>query len=111
MSVIRRAWEQDLQINVGEAEWDDAVRNIHSSSTCARHSLVQFKVVHRTHLHKSKLARIYPHIDPTCDRCKLAEATLIHMFWLFWLCPKIQQVSTRVSFWGHCRGVRTTPWG
>lgn len=88
MSIIKAAWEQDLQININEEQWTDVLRKIHSSSMCARHSLIQFKVVHRTHLHKSKLARIYAHIDPTCDRCKLSEADLVHMFWL---CPKIQQ--------------------
>lgn len=85
---IKKAWEQDLQINISEEDWARVLRTIHSSSMCARHSLIQFKVVHRAHLPKSKLAKIYTHIDPMCDRCKSAEATLIHMFWL---CPQIQQ--------------------
>ena len=47
--------------------------------------------LNRVHLTKAKLARIYPNTDPTCDRCKHAPATLIHMFWTcstlrtFWL--------------------------
>lgn len=84
---IKLSWERDLQITISESVWADVLRRVHSSSMCARHSLIQFKVIHRVHLHKSKLARIYPQIDPTCDRCKAEEATLIHMFWL---CPKIQ---------------------
>lgn len=59
----------------------------HSSSMCAQHSLLQFKVVHCAHPSKSKLAKISPQINPTCDRCKSAEATLIHVFWL---CPNLE---------------------
>lgn len=100
MSTIKDAWEQDLQIRISEADWAEVLGKIHSSSMCARHSLIQFKVVHRAHLPKSKLARIYSQIDPTCDRCKSAEATLIHMFWL---CPKIQH------YWeGVCEALSNT---
>ena len=52
--------------------------------------MLQFKVLHRLHLSKSKLARIYPEVDPTCSRCSQAPATLYHMFWA---CPKL------VQFW------------
>lgn len=49
---------------------------------CARHSLIQFKVLHRVHISKSKLAKMFPQTDPTFDRCKIKVATLIHMFGL-----------------------------
>ena len=54
---------------------------IHSSSICARHSLIQFKIVHRLHMSKTKLSKIFPGVDPICDRCKQAPATLYHTFW------------------------------
>lgn len=85
--IIKQFWEQDLQITMSEAVWADVLKKIHSSSICARHSLIQFKVVHRAHLDKSKLAKIFPQIDPICDRCRSEEATLVHMFWN---CPRIQ---------------------
>lgn len=62
--------------------WANILKQIHSSSMCARHSLIQFKV-HRAHMSKSKLAKMFPQSDPTCDRCKIEEATLLHMFWSF----------------------------
>lgn len=93
MSAIKRSWEEDLGICITDADWGNVLRNIHSSSMCARLCLLQFKIVHRVHLSKSKLAKMYPQIDPTCERCKLAEATLIHMFWS---CPKIQKFWTDV---------------
>ena len=45
-------------------------------------------MLHRLHLSKSRLARIYPDVDPTCSRCCQAPATLWHMFWV---CPKLGQ--------------------
>jgi len=30
---------------------------------------------------KIKLSKIYPHVDPMCDRCYQAHATTAHMFW------------------------------
>lgn len=84
---IRTAWEQDLQTTIEDETWVKITGKVHSSSMCTRHALIQFKVLHRVHLSKSKLAKIYPQINPTCDRCKSAEATLIHMFWL---CPNLE---------------------
>ena len=55
-----------------------------------RHSVLQCKVVHRVHWSKSKLARIYPGSDSSCDKCHLGPASLGHMFWA---CPALQ------SFW------------
>ncbi|KAF3840339.1 hypothetical protein F7725_019056, partial [Dissostichus mawsoni] len=67
------------------------MRAVNSSSSCARLSLIQFKVLHRLHYSKAKLSRIYPdRLDDRCDRCSQAPCDLTHMFWL---CPKLS------SFW------------
>lgn len=42
-----------------EEVWDSALQRINDSSLCARLNLIQFKVVHRAHLSKSRLAMIY----------------------------------------------------
>lgn len=124
-TTFKEAWEQDLQINISEENWDGVLRKIHSSSMCARHSLIQFKVVHRAHLPKSKLSRIYPPIDPTCDRCKSAETTFIHIlalpqnttilvrylwstFWSTWCHNNLK--SALNTFWDHCWGIKITSW-
>ncbi len=60
---------------------------VHSSLPCARHSLIQFKILHRLHFTNSNLARIYPAITPACIRCLHSPATTAHMFWS---CPKLQ---------------------
>lgn len=53
---------------------------------CARHSLIQFKVVHRAHT--VYLAQMFPGASPMCNRCQCAKGTLIHMFWT---CPKLER--------------------
>lgn len=58
---------------------------VNSTSLCARHCLLQFKVVHR--FHKVKLSRIYQNADPSCDKRGSEEASLIHMFWT---CPSLE---------------------
>lgn len=49
-------------------DWANVLKNIHSSSLCARHSLIQFRVVHQAHLSKAKLSRIYPQLCPKIQR-------------------------------------------
>ena len=66
------------------------MRWVNSSSICARLGVLQCKVVHRVHWSKSKLAHIYPDIDPKCDKCRQRPANLSHMFWS---CP------THAPFW------------
>ena len=76
LTAIKTVWEQDLQSPISDYVWDSILDQVHSSSMCARHALLQFKVVHRVHFSKVKLAHIYPNVDPTCDRCTTAPATL-----------------------------------
>lgn len=84
---IKRAWEEDLDRPLSEDTWNCILKQVHSSSICARHSLIQFKVVHRAHISKVKLAQMFPGTNPICNRCQCAEGTLIHMFWT---CPKLE---------------------
>lgn len=49
MSAIKEAWERDLKTGISEADWTKVLKKINSSSMCAKHSLIQFKVVHRAH--------------------------------------------------------------
>jgi len=84
---IKRAWEEDLDRPLSDDTWNCVLKQVHSSSMCARHSLIQFKVVHRAHISKVKLAQMFPGTSPMCNRCQCAEGTLIHMFWT---CPKLE---------------------
>lgn len=90
ISRIKQNWESDLNHVFTEEEWSKALRRVHTSSICACHSLIQFKLLHRIYWSKDKLPKINPDFDPTCDRCRQAPATLYHTFWL---CPAL------TSFW------------
>ena len=92
MQYIRTHWEDELGASLLDEEWDMAPSRVHSSSTCSRLALIQFKVIHRLHISKAKFAKIFPNINPLCDRCKQAPATILHMFWS---CP------TLVHFWSN----------
>lgn len=85
---IKTAWEQDLNFQLSNDVWDSILRLVNSTSLCARHCLLQFKVVHRTHISKARLSRMYSDVDPLCDKCKRGEASLIHMFWT---CPSLEK--------------------
>ncbi len=82
------------------------MRNVHTCSVNARHSLIQFKVVHRLRYSKLKLHQIYPTISPLCNKCETLEGTLFHSLWScskiqpFWKCifPFLSEVYS-VDFW------------
>lgn len=86
MDHLRSAWQDDLGGEITEEQWQTALAQIHSSSICARHGLLQFKIIHRIHWSKQKLHKVFPSIDPSCGRCGLTPASLGHMFWS---CPKL----------------------
>ena len=79
-----------MEARISDITWHSAIDRKRSSSICIRHGLVQFKVFHRLHFCRSRLARLYPKIDPTCSRCHQAPATLYHTYWSF---------PTLVPFW------------
>lgn len=76
LSIIRENWEKDMDTNISEDKWDSIIQRIHSSSIYVRHNLIQF--VHRLHVSKAKLSKIFPGVNPMCDRCKQVPATLYH---------------------------------
>ncbi len=83
---IKSEWETELGVVIPDDWWNEALEGIKSCSTCARFQLIQFKIVHRAHYSKSRLAKIYPNLTDTCDRCLQATCNLTHMFWS---CPRL----------------------
>lgn len=60
---IRKSWQSDFGREIADGEWEDTVKQVHSSSPCARNGLIQFKVLHWLHFTNSKLAKIYPNVS------------------------------------------------
>lgn len=79
LNSIKSLCEADLGEEISEELWGDALYKVHKSSICAKHGLIQCKIVHRTHLTKMRLSKIYKDVDLTCDRCHQAPATHAHM--------------------------------
>ncbi len=70
-----------MGIDIPEDQWKNILGLIHSLSICARHALIQCKVLHRVHLTTAKLAKIFPNRSDACNRCKQSPADHIAMFW------------------------------
>ena len=87
---IKSSWETELGFTFSDEWWEQATERVNSSSSCARLSLIQFKVLHRTHYSKARLSKIYPDVTDCCDRCSQSPGNLSHMFWS---CPKL------IQFW------------
>ena len=47
VNTIKARWEEDLGEELTEEVWDAILLRVHGSSICARHTLIQFKLVHR----------------------------------------------------------------
>lgn len=92
MQEVRRLWEDDLREEFTDDHWKAVLDSVYKSSPCARHNVIQLKIVLRAHLTKTRLVKIFPDIDPTCPRCKGQPADYIHMFWS---CPKLY------TFWAN----------
>ncbi len=90
---IKEKWTKNIDNVIFDEIWDDALKRVNVSTTCARLSLIQFKILHRTYYTKSRLSKIYPNVDDRCDRCKTDKADLIHMFWS---CQKMKNYWTLV---------------
>lgn len=78
---VQRIWEVELQHSLSDNQWSKMYYLVNNSSICTLHILIQFKIVHRAHMSKDKLAHIFPNISPICYRCNAEVATLTHMFW------------------------------
>ena len=85
-----------------EDQWEAALDLVHTSSPCARHSLIQLKILLRVHWTRAKLAKIFPDVDPSCPRCKSQPADHIHMFWS---CPFLR------TFWADIFHAYSTMFG
>ncbi len=76
LTLLRGQWKENLGTELPNEVWEKALDRIHSSLICLWHTVIQFKVLHRLHWSKVKLAKFTPIVDPMCDQCRQAPATL-----------------------------------
>lgn len=91
---LKSSWEQNLEGDLSDEQWEAVLDLVHSSPICARHALIQFKMLHRTKYTNARLATFPPALSPSCTRCKQTPADLIHMFWS---CPALTSYWTDIS--------------
>lgn len=80
----RADWESELQTSFCNALRKKA---LNSSSSCARLSLIQFKVLFRLHYNRDKLFKLYP--DKTTEACTKCSQTPCNLTHMFWSCSKL----------------------
>lgn len=60
-------------------------KDLHTSSICARHGLLQCKILHQAHWTKEKLSERCPDIDPAFNHCKMIFKYILEllqaMYW------------------------------
>ena len=56
-------------------------KKMYTSSSCARLTLLQFKVLFRVHFSKIRLSQLYPSIADNCDKCHASSCNLTNMFY------------------------------
>lgn len=81
-SAIKQAWSDEFRVEIAEDTWSDCLRNVHKCSVNLKHNLIQFKTLHRIYYSRVKLQHFFADVSPLCNRCKSADGTLAHTFWL-----------------------------
>lgn len=76
-NIIAKYIYGDLEVHVG----GKLGRGCYTRTRCSSFYFIQFKVLHRLHLFKIKLTRMFPSMEPACNCCKLSPVSLAHSFW------------------------------
>lgn len=77
---IRADWVVELGEDLEDDIWESVLLRVNNSTSCAKLSIIQFKVLQRIHYSKARLAKIYPNTNAHCDRCQNSPADRTHMF-------------------------------
>uniref|UniRef100_A0A8C4STC8 HTH CENPB-type domain-containing protein n=1 Tax=Erpetoichthys calabaricus TaxID=27687 RepID=A0A8C4STC8_ERPCA len=78
-------------LNISEKEWKVAMQRIHLSSICAKHRIIQLKIIYRAHLSHLKLSKIFPRSN--LRTLQPSSCLTGHMFWA---CTKLTSFWTKI---------------
>lgn len=82
----RGTWDLSSLMNTGSVFLISLTHHLYAQD-------IQCKILHRVYYTNAKLAKIYPSIIDSCNRCKQSPADLIHMLWE---CPKLFNTWTKI---------------
>ena len=77
---IQNTWEKEFGATFAPEWWQATLDRVNSTSLCASLTLIQFKILHRAHLTKVRLNKLFD-TSEMCDRCHLAPADHTHTFY------------------------------
>lgn len=90
-----KQWEKDLNINTNDEFWKTICRNTFIISTNINIQLIQYKIVHRTHITQRKMFKMGLVTSDRCINCSVnTPDTFLHAFWL---CPPVHQFWINVA--------------
>jgi len=84
---LKCTWERELGIQIHEESWEQAIERIQYTTCSARLGLIQFKVLYRVHLPRSRLSELHSEVEDKCDKCHGSPCHLSHMFFF---CPDLK---------------------
>ncbi len=91
---IRGIWGRDLENDVDEEAWSDAVELVGKVFLCNRLTESQYRILHRLHPTPQSLNAFYPGVSPLCVKCKKEVESYMHCIWK---CPLIFTFWEKVS--------------
>ena len=90
-SIPTDKWLSDLTLPV-DTNWQNICKNMYSMTCNSKTQLIQYKILHRTHLTNHKLFRMGLSPNNTCPICTTSIDDYMHAMWH---CPPIQ------AFWSE----------
>lgn len=63
----KQAWADELGIEITVEVWDECLNSVHDCSVNVRHSLIQFKTIHRLYYSTEKLHTFFSDFSPVCN--------------------------------------------
>lgn len=93
LKCLEMQWDRDLGELISEEVWSEILKQVHKSSICVRHGLIQSKLVHRTYYTNARLSKFHDGVSPACHRCQHSPGDFIHSLLL---CPSLQNYWSEV---------------
>lgn len=96
---VKRKWEEELEWNCKEEEWEALCKSSQYFFLYTRHKITQYNLIHIIYYTPERLHKRNVQCSQFCQRCKSGIGKLLH---LLWACPCLN------SCWPSVLNVLTT---
>lgn len=66
-----------LKLLPTDRTWDAVLKGVYTSCICAKHELLQCKILNQAHWDKER----FPNMDSACNCCTMIPSSHLHTFW------------------------------